>query len=255
MGTGWGALSETYDFLVRLKETEEQFPSPTDFVGSVHNGPASQVAIRYHATGANITTSGGDYSFEQALLTADQLTDDDDHQVFVLGADEGHPEFSHLFDQSIGKDSPLVDGGCGFCLAKTSDLARQTTIKTSFYGSCRETNVLESLIETLGGADMLAAECGLLMIGIPAAFRRLGDEQFSRLIDLTGLKTPVIEYRKIIGEFASASAVAAVMAVEFLDKKAVPAGLAAFGEVALDKKGILVIGLGQYITAMEISVQ
>ncbi|MGB3222330.1 MAG: beta-ketoacyl-[acyl-carrier-protein] synthase family protein, partial [Desulforhopalus sp.] len=89
MGTGWGALSETHDFLTRLTESKEQFPSPTDFVGSVHNGPASQVAILYGATGPNITTSGGDYSFEQALFAAELMLDDSAGPALILGADEG----------------------------------------------------------------------------------------------------------------------------------------------------------------------
>jgi 3-oxoacyl-[acyl-carrier-protein] synthase-1/3-oxoacyl-[acyl-carrier-protein] synthase II len=58
-GTGWGALSETYDFLTRLFETDGQFPSPTDFVGSVHNAPAGQIAMQFRSTGANVTTTGG----------------------------------------------------------------------------------------------------------------------------------------------------------------------------------------------------
>ena len=98
MGTGWGALSETHDFLKRLNESGEQFPSPTDFVGSVHNAPASQVAIMFGATGANITTSGGDYSFEQALLAAELMYDGNgESTALVLGADEGHDSFSPLF--------------------------------------------------------------------------------------------------------------------------------------------------------------
>src|SRR5665811_766584 len=90
VGTGWGALSETYDFLTRLADSGEQFPSPTDFVGSVHNGPAAQAAIMFGATGANITTSGGDYSFEQALLAAELMMKGGSESCLVLGADEGH---------------------------------------------------------------------------------------------------------------------------------------------------------------------
>ncbi|MBU1568870.1 MAG: beta-ketoacyl synthase chain length factor, partial [Proteobacteria bacterium] len=98
MGTGWGALSETHDFLERLNSSGEQFPSPTDFVGSVHNGPASQVAIMFGATGPNITASGGDYSFEQALLAADLMISDAVIPALILGADEGHEIFSPLLD-------------------------------------------------------------------------------------------------------------------------------------------------------------
>ncbi len=59
-GTSWGPLSETYNFLTELYESNEQFASPAEFVGSVHNAPAGQVAMMLKATGPNITTTGGD---------------------------------------------------------------------------------------------------------------------------------------------------------------------------------------------------
>ena len=111
MGTGWGSLSETCDFLTKLSESAEQFPSPTDFVGSVHNSPASQIAILLGAAGANVTASGGDYSFEQALLAADSLLEDAGESAILLGADEGHERLSPLLDPSIAPGSPLADGG------------------------------------------------------------------------------------------------------------------------------------------------
>ncbi|MCP4694082.1 MAG: 3-oxoacyl-ACP synthase, partial [Desulfobacterales bacterium] len=72
-GTGWGALSETHDFLDKLFDSDERFTSPIDFIGSVHNAPAGQIAIHSGATGPNITTCGGDYAFEQALYSAGLL--------------------------------------------------------------------------------------------------------------------------------------------------------------------------------------
>jgi 3-oxoacyl-[acyl-carrier-protein] synthase-1/3-oxoacyl-[acyl-carrier-protein] synthase II len=87
-GTSWGPLSETYDFLTKLYESNEQFTSPAEFVGSVHNAPAGQVAMMLKATGPNITTTGGDYSFEQALLAASLIVCDRDDIVLVMGADE-----------------------------------------------------------------------------------------------------------------------------------------------------------------------
>jgi 3-oxoacyl-(acyl-carrier-protein) synthase len=251
MGTGWGALSETYDFLTRLNETDEQFPSPTDFVGSVHNGPASQVAIRYNCTGANITTSGGNYSFEQALMCAELLADSRDESIFVLGADEGHRQFSHLFDQSIQEDTPLVDGGGGFCLSKSA-AGKGVHIRTSFYKNSKGAYVLEDLVEALGGAEQISAAYGVLMIGIPAAFRRQGDKQLSEFMKFSSFAGPVIDYRQLTGEFASASAVAAVMALEFLKKRAVPKALAGAHDATLNQKGVLLLGLGQFITAMEL---
>ncbi len=102
MGTGWGALSETWDFLHGLEQSEEKFPSPIDFVGSVHNGAAGQLAMLFQATGANVTTSGGDHSFEQALLAAEALLEPG-QSALLAAADEGHPSLSPLLDPSIAK--------------------------------------------------------------------------------------------------------------------------------------------------------
>ncbi len=278
MGTGWGALSETYDFLNRLTETDEKFPSPTDFVGSVHNGAASQVAIKYNSKGANITTSGGDYSFEQALMTAEFIADDE-NSIFVIGADEGHPIFSPLFDKSIAYDlrrtaaydlrrtaaynlrrtakNPLLaDGGGGFCLTRggNDDLPQ---IRVPFFKGSEHADVIDELIASLGGADILNEKIGLVLVGIPAAFHSLGQAQLAGFIEQSGFQNPVINYRKFTGEFASASAIAAVMAVDFLENGEVPMGLCAgtaarADKIMLNKKGALVLGLGKFITAMEI---
>ena len=134
MGTGWGALSETYDFLTRLAESHEQFPSPTDFVGSVHNGPASQVAIMFDATGPNITCSGGDYSFEQALLAAQLIHDEPIRPALIIGADEGHQSFSPLFDASINQGAVLADGGGALCVNRNREGAL-CSISLPFYQS------------------------------------------------------------------------------------------------------------------------
>jgi 3-oxoacyl-[acyl-carrier-protein] synthase-1/3-oxoacyl-[acyl-carrier-protein] synthase II len=62
----------------------------------------------------------------------------------------------------------------------------------------------------------------------------------------------VIDYRKIIGEFASASAVAAVLAVKFMQDGKIPGSLLNGTALHLNQKGALIIGLGGFITAMEV---
>jgi len=255
MGTGWGALSETYDFLERLTTSKEQFPSPTDFVGSVHNGPAGQVAMLLEATGANITTSGGDYSFEQALMAADLLLKDDETAV-VLGADEGHKIFSPLLDASIEPQAQvenLADGGGSLHLGKMPRNKGRACIKLCFFKNCRTDDPISSLIKELGGADTLQSDCGLVLTGIPAAAKKLGEKQLEQFIKLSSLAAPVSRYRKYIGEFASASAVAAALAASCLESGQAPALLTGGNPISLEKnKKILIIGLGEYITAMEL---
>jgi 3-oxoacyl-(acyl-carrier-protein) synthase len=254
MGTGWGALSETHDFLDRLTTSKEQFPSPTDFVGSVHNGPAGQVAMLLEATGANITTSGGDYSFEQALMAADLLIRDDETAV-VLGADEGHKILSPLLDASIEPQANaenLADGGGALHLGRERNKGR-ICIRLCFYASCRAQDPISSLMDALAGADTLPSNCCLVLAGIPAAAKELGKKQLEQFIKLSSLAVPVSHYREYLGEFASASAVAAALAASCLETGQVPAIMTGDRPISLKKnKKILVLGLGKYITAMEL---
>ncbi len=254
MGTGWGALSETCDFLTRLKDSKEQFPSPTDFVGSVHNGPASQVAIMFGATGPNITTSGGDYSFEQALFAAELMHDESAGPAVIIGADEGHDIFSPLFDPSIEQGSTLADGGAAFCVNRKTGGA-DCSISIPYYESSRADGAVAALVDSLGGVSFLQNSCALILAGIPAASRREGELQLEQFMAQTKLSAPVIHYRRLTGEFASASAVAAALAVSFFETGTVPRGITGRSEIVIDSRmnKILVLGFGSYITAMEFS--
>lgn len=252
MGTGWGALSETHDFLNRLTDTGEQFPSPTDFVGSVHNGPAGQAAILLGATGANVTISGGDYSFEQALLTAELLLEEGD-RALVLGADEGHPVFSPLFDPSVIPGTPLADGGGALRLSRSNEGAT-CRVRVPFSQPGRTEGCIDSLLASLGSGRGLKGEYALLMAGIPSAVAAEGERQLAYFLEKSGLQAPVLRYRRFTGEFASASAVAAAMAASFFAAGAVPGGLATGQDIVLGETGkILVLGLGPCLSAMEFS--
>ena len=253
MGTSWGALSETYDFLNRLAESNEQFPSPTDFVGSVHNGPASQVALLFGATGPNITTSGGDYSFEQALLSAELMLNDSPEPALILGADEGHEIFSPLLDPSISPESTLADGGGALCVSRNRKGAKGI-LSLPFYQSSKAEDVVAKLVASLTAIEQQSSYA-LILVGIPAAMYSDGTKQLDQFMTLSKLTAPVIHYRKIIGEFGSASAVAAALAAAFLDSGRVPGALTGGVDIDISDKRcrILILGLGDYVTAMELS--
>ncbi|MCP3888003.1 MAG: 3-oxoacyl-ACP synthase [Desulfobulbaceae bacterium] len=253
MGTGWGALSETYDFLDRLADTEEKFASPTDFVGSVHNGPASQVAMMFKAKGANITTSGGDYSFEQALFGADLLHADSSKPALILGADEAHTSFSPLFDPSIAKGSSLCDGGGALYVTRETTGAK-CCVSLPFYKHGKADNVIEDLLQSLTAGTNERSNYACIMAGIPASMVEQGQKQLEQFLALSGTLVPVVHYRQFVGEFASASAVAAALAVSFLETGTVPAAITEGSEIKIDDANskILILGLGEYISAMEL---
>jgi len=250
MGTGWGALSETWDFLHRLSESAEQFPSPTDFVGSVHNSPASQVAMLFNATGANVTTSGGDYSFEQALLAAQTLLPESGQSALLLGADEGHAKFSPLLDPSVAAEA-LADGGGALYVNRDREQAR-CLARLAFYGRGGGDDLPERMLAALGGVTALQANTAAVFAGVPSANRTEGERQLIRFFDLVGEPLPLCRYRDFTGEFASASAVAAVMAAAFVEAGRVPGALIGGNDIALHPDDrLLVLGTGQCLTAME----
>lgn len=249
LGTGWGALSETYDFLERLASSGEQFPSPTDFVGSVHNAPASQIAIMLGATGANITTSGGNYSFEQALLAAHLILDNPEDLALALGVDEGHPRLSPLLDASVAGTTELADGGGAFIVG--TDLRQASiTVTVPFYRDGAGNEAIASLLNWCGGGQQLANRCGAILAGIPRCSTRAGEQQLAAFLKEAGSSLPVIRYRPLIGEYAAASATAAVLATLLLKRGNIPETIAG-RNIPLTGKTVLLLGLGENLTAME----
>ena len=179
LGSGWGSLSETHDFLQSLFDSNEKFASPTDFIGSVHNAAAGQVALMAQATGTNLTLSGGDYSFEQALFCAQAMTRDEE-TTLVIGADEGHDKFSPLFDPSAAADKALSEGGGALILKRTAEPIGPRVSLKHFAAGFGPTPDWDDVIARLGGAASIRSHYGLILAGLPAAQRALCRKQLDR---------------------------------------------------------------------------
>lgn len=251
-GTGWGGLSETHDFLTKLFESNERFTSPTDFIGSVHNAAAGHVAIHFKATGPNVTTTGGDFSFEEALISASLLARHSTDPILVIGADEYHDKLSPLLDASASLAEEPSEGG-GALYLKPAASSSPCQIYPSFM-ACSENNgqTVPSLISALGGVKRIRNRFAAILAGIPAARRETGEDQLNAFLSATGYPHPVVDYRQFVGEHASASAVAVVLAVRFVQTGEIPANVCCESPLPLMGRGVLVLGFGQAVTAVEV---
>jgi 3-oxoacyl-[acyl-carrier-protein] synthase-1/3-oxoacyl-[acyl-carrier-protein] synthase II len=248
--TGWGSLSETDDFLMKLYQNNEKLSSPMDFIGSVHNAPAGQIAMMHGATGPNITMTGGNYSFEQALIAASLLAPENENPFLVVGADEFQHRLSMLIDASVAKNPVFSDGGGALCL-KNGDTGLR--ICPTFYQMTdQSSSVISSLIDQLGGAEKIQERFGAILAGIPEADRAIAETQMDEFLSISGIRVPVIDYRKFIGDFASASAVAVTIAVHLVERGFIPGIFCGGKDLFLNNKGILVLGAGSIITAIEV---
>jgi 3-oxoacyl-[acyl-carrier-protein] synthase-1/3-oxoacyl-[acyl-carrier-protein] synthase II len=252
-GTGWGPLSETHNFLKKLFDSGERFSSPIDFIGSVHNSPAGQIAMHFKAEGPNVTLTGGDYSFEQALLAAQLLSEDIPGPCLVLAADEHHSFFSPLFEPAAAENGVFSDGGGALYLEKNQNSLNPKIFLSFLERGENRQEVISALTDKLGGPEIISERFGAVMAGLPGAFRKVSEEQLKQFIEIIGFDAPMIDYRKIIGEFASASAVAASISSFFKKTGEIPAALCNGKSILLNQKGILVLGLGKYVSAIEIT--
>lgn len=250
-GTGWGPLSETYDFIMKLFESGMKFPSPTDFINSVHNAPAGQIAMELKAMGPNLTATGGDYSFEQALVLAAMLSPENG-DVLLLGADEMHRELSPLFDTSV-RGSTLSDGG-GAILAVATGTPSGPCLTPLAYRKAPE-DAGRMTADYLNIAQDIPEQYGAVFAGIPSAYETTAREQMNSFLSGSGFRGPVIDYRKYTGQYATASAAAAVLALQLIKQGSIPSLLTGSGEVVLGEKGILIMGLGPFCTAMDIRMK
>jgi 3-oxoacyl-[acyl-carrier-protein] synthase I len=243
-GTGWGPLSETHSFLQKLFESDEQFSSAIDFAGSVHNAPAGQVAILLGATGPNVTTTGGDYSFDQALWLA-QTIRPADAPMLVLGADEAHEPLTRRFDPSAASAATLSDGGGALLCQPGEPTPGDVLVDLRYFGNAEvATDPVAELVASL--PDI--ADHSVIMAGLPAAHLDQARRRLEAFIARTGFAGPVIEYRRTLGEYAAANATATAIAAA-----AVEAGALEFdGTLDLAGRGILVLNGGPYLTAISL---
>ena len=115
-----------------------------------------------------------------------------------------------------------------------------------FFERAPDTAGLAALLAALGGAGAVREKYYRLMAGIPGAARHRGDALLNRFLATTGFEGAVLDIRRVLGEFASATAAAAAVAVGMVGGGRLTGGGAPAG------KGVLMIGFGDIMTAMEI---
>jgi 3-oxoacyl-[acyl-carrier-protein] synthase-1/3-oxoacyl-[acyl-carrier-protein] synthase II len=108
---------------------------------------------------------------------------------------------------------------------------------------------MQALLEAAGGAEIVRRTVGAILAGIPAAHAAAASGDLAAFVAASGFEGPVIDYRRSIGQFGAASAVAAVLAHRMVLAGAVPGPLAGGAEVPLGGRGVLLLGLGHFSSA------
>jgi 3-oxoacyl-[acyl-carrier-protein] synthase-1/3-oxoacyl-[acyl-carrier-protein] synthase II len=105
------------------------------------------------------------------------------------------------------------------------------------------------LVEHHGGTHGIRERYGAVLAGIPAAERETGQGQLAEFLGLTGFGGPVVDYRRYTGEYAGASAVAAVWAQAWVRRDGLPPAVCGKRSPGLEGRGVLMLGLGAWLAS------
>ena len=108
-GTALGCLENSELLLLQLAEEGEAMLKPTYFMQSTHNTISSNIAIRTHCHGYNITYTQDEQSLDWALRDARLLLKSGKYKNVLVGChDEATPLFNALMQRLGRKEQPSI---------------------------------------------------------------------------------------------------------------------------------------------------
>lgn len=111
IGTAYGMLSDSEQFLKKMIVQEEQMLNPTAFIQSTHNTVSGQIALGLGCTAHNMTFVHNAHSFESALLDAELYLNDAQGTQSLLGVvDECIPASYEILKRFKVYNSETVAG-------------------------------------------------------------------------------------------------------------------------------------------------
>ncbi|PVW14316.1 beta-ketoacyl synthase chain length factor [Marixanthomonas spongiae] len=246
-GSGLGCMADTENFLNTLIEQDEQFLTPTAFIQSTHNTVAGQIALGLNCKAYNTTYAHGSVSFESALIDAQlQLEAGEVNNVLVGGVDELGIEFVDYVHSVEHKQTqpiqvPLSEGAT-FCVLSSEK-------KEGAVAVLKAVEINSKIAEGHIGAEIQAflkrnkvdsSEIDAVILGNNGnAF----DGYYQNVENLFS-ETDILQYKKFVGEYFTASAFAFWMGAQLLDGQPLPPAF--FVRKAAQKKYTTVLLYNQF---------
>ena len=108
-GTAYGCLENSERLMEQIKEEGEGMLKPTFFMQSTHNTIGSNIAIKTHCHGYNVTYTQESHSLEWAIRDAELLLRSGKVKNVLVGChDESTPLFNTLLEKSGEKPLPSI---------------------------------------------------------------------------------------------------------------------------------------------------
>lgn len=262
-GTGLGVLSDTFKFLDKMVENDEQFLTPTSFIQSTHNTPAGQIANRIKCHNYNMTYANRANSFESAMTDAYMHLKEGKKDILIGTTEEMIPSFFKL-QQKVGvwKKEPVKNtelfnsktkgsiAGEGFTFfvlsSNKSDnyYAKIKDFKTLYKPSCDEDikNEISTLLEknNLGYKDIDA-----VILGNSGDVEN--DKIYHKLSNSIFENNQQLAFKHLSGEYETSASFAVWLAANIIKYQKVPQSTVINSQQSKSHKNILIFNNYQNI--------
>ncbi|MFI5157067.1 MAG: beta-ketoacyl synthase chain length factor [Chitinophagales bacterium] len=242
-GTAYGCLEDTEIFLKKMVENKEELLTPTSFIQSTHNTVGAQIALLLQCHKYNNTHVHRGFSFENAVLDAMLLLQENEEgQVLVGGVDEltliSHTILTRfgLYRKHGGKGEAIAETseafvageGAGFFLLTNKEaeenLARLDGVSTCYKPA--DQREIQAFINMFLEAQSLTMSDIDLVISGENKLSVFQDELFGRILQ--------IPFKNLCGEYPTSTAFALWYASRILKTGSLPhwvPGNAASGKI------------------------
>jgi 3-oxoacyl-(acyl-carrier-protein) synthase len=228
IGTANGGLEDCIKFLNQVIEFEEGRLTPTNFVQSTTNAIAGQLGIMTANKGYNITHVHRGLAFENALIDAEMLLQENpDHSYLIGGVDE-ISEYNYTIDtlagcykkEDLSNKDLLHTATAGSMAGEGAAMFLVNNLKEQAHASVRaiktlhatELNAVEKTIQDFIQEHVSGKEKIDLILSGKNGDNRL-DQYYEKIFSYLPASTPIGYYKQLTGEFSTASALGLWIAV------------------------------------------
>ncbi|WP_118972782.1 beta-ketoacyl synthase chain length factor [Taibaiella koreensis] len=213
VGTTYGMLQDSEQFLQKMIDQEEQMLNPTAFIQSTHNTVSGQIALSLACTGHNMTYVHKAHSFESAMMDAAMMLAAQPGEMVLAGAVDECTDTSYTILERFGK-------------YKTGDIAGEGA---AFFTLSAHAGADSSA--WLRAFDMFVADDDAAVAAQLARFQEQHQLAINHndilLINAPGLKNApdicsgieTIDYRRYCGAYPTASSFGLALATALLNEK------------------------------------
>lgn len=205
VGTAYGMLQDSENFLQKIIEQQEQMLAPTAFIQSTHNTVAGQIALSLGCNAHNMTYVHKAHSFESAMLDAELMLDEHPEYQVLAGAVEECTDTSYQILKRFGVYHDEVSAGEGanfFTLSRQpgDSTIAQITAFTMFRARDNH-EAIEQITNFLAGHKLSVQPGDLLLDGVKDSVEHIAFN-----------KTGIIRFKSYCGEYPTAGSFALALA-------------------------------------------